>query len=86
VLIHNNWIDSRIQPVALGRLNGLFAGSARGGQRATRCAVMSLIQSARLNRFVPEASLRDMLKRLPNQPNSRIDEMLPRRWTPVPAT
>ncbi len=45
--IDNNRIENRIRPIALGRSNWLFAGSLRGGQRAA--AVMSLIQSAKLN-------------------------------------
>jgi transposase len=84
VPIDNNWIENRIRPVALGRSNWLFAGSLRGGQRAA--AVMSLIQSARLNGHDPYAYLRDVLERLPTQPNSRIDELLPHRWTPGAAT
>jgi transposase len=84
VPIDNNWIENRIRPVALGRSNWLFAGSLRGGQRAA--AVMSLIQSARLNGHDPYAYLRDVLERLPTQPNSRIDDLLPHRWMPHPAT
>jgi hypothetical protein len=51
----------------------------RGGQRAA--AVMSLIQSARLNGHDPYAYLRDVLERLPTQPNRRLDELLPHCWT-----
>jgi hypothetical protein len=81
---HNNWIENRIRPVAIGRSNWLFAGSLRGGQRAA--AVMSLVQSARLNGHDPYAYLRDVLERLTSQPNSRIDELLPHLWTPASAT
>ena len=45
--VDNNWIENRIRPIALGCSNWLFAGSLRAGKRAA--AVMSLIQSARLN-------------------------------------
>jgi len=69
--------------IALGRSNWLFAGSLRAGQRAA--AVMSLIQSARLNDHDPYRYLKDVLARLPTQPNSRIDELLPHRWTPAVA-
>jgi transposase len=82
--IDNNWIENRIRPIAIGRSNWLFAGSLRGGQRAA--AVMSLIQSARLNGHDPYAYLRDVLDKLPTQPNSRIEELLPHRWTPTTAT
>lgn len=78
VPIDNNWVENRIRPVALGRNNWLFAGSLRAGQRAA--AIMSLIQSAKLNGHDPYAYLRDVLERLPTHPARRIDELLPHRW------
>ena len=80
--IDNNHIENRIRPVALGRSNWLFAGSLRAGQRAAN--IMSLIQSAKLNGHDPYCYLKDVLARLPTQPASRIDELLPHRWQ-VPA-
>ena len=77
----NNWIENQIRPVAVGRSNWLFAGSLRAGQRAA--AIMSLIQSARLNGHDPYAYLKDVFTRLPTQPMSRIEELLPHRWTPA---
>jgi transposase len=77
----NNWIENRIRPVALGRSNWLFAGSLRAGERAA--AVMSLIQSAKLNDLDPWSYLSDVLARLPLQPASRTAELLPHRWTPA---
>jgi transposase len=80
----NNHIENRIRPIALGRSNWLFAGSLRGGQRAA--AVMSLIQSAKLNGHDPYVYLKDVLTRLPTHPASRIEELLPHRWSaPVDA-
>jgi transposase len=78
--IDNNWVENQIRPIALGRNNWLFAGSLRAGKRAA--AVMSLIHSARLNGHNPYAYMRDVLERLPTQPASRIDELLPHRWMP----
>ncbi len=77
----NNWVENQIRPIAIGRSNGLFAGSLRAGQRAA--AVMSLVHSARLNGHDPYAYLRDVLERLPTQPDSRIGELLPHRWMPA---
>ena len=57
--IDNNWIENQIRPIAIGRNNWLFAGSLRAGQRAA--AVVSLIQSAKLNGHDPYAYLRDVL-------------------------
>jgi transposase len=76
--VDNNWIENQIRPIAVGRNNWLFAGSLRAGQRAA--AVMSLIQSAKLNGHDPHAYLKDVLTRLPLHMNSRIDELLPHRW------
>jgi transposase len=81
VPIDNNWVENQIRPWALGRSNWLFAGSLRSGQRAA--AVMSLIQSARINGHDPYAYLKDVLTRLPTQKASRIDELLPHNWQPA---
>ena len=79
--IDNNWVENRIRPIALGRSNWLFAGSLRAGQRAA--AVMSLIQSARLNGHDPYLYLKDVLQRLPTQRASAVDDLLPHRWKPA---
>lgn len=76
--VDNNWIENQIRPIAIGRNNWLFAGSLRAGQRAA--AVMSLIQSARMNGHDPWAYINDVLRRLPTHPNSRIAELLPHYW------
>ena len=82
--IDNNHIENRIRPVALGRSNWLFAGSLRAGQRAA--AIMSLIQSAKLNGHDPYRYLKDVLERVPTQPASRLHDLLPHRWRPTPTT
>jgi hypothetical protein len=82
--IDNNHVENRIRPVALGRSNWLFAGSLRAGQRAA--AIMSLIQSAKLNGHDPYRYLKDILERLPTQPASRVEELLPHRWRGVVAS
>lgn len=77
----NNWVENRIRPVALGRANWLFAGSLRAGRRAA--AIMSLIQSAKLNGHDVFVYMKDVLERLPIWPNNRIDELLPHHWRPA---
>jgi hypothetical protein len=79
--IDNNWVENQIRPIALGRANWLFAGSLRAGKRAA--AIMSLVHSARMNGHEPYAYLKDVLQRLPTQPDSRIEELLPHRWRPA---
>lgn len=81
VPISNNWVENHIRPIALGRSNWLFAGSLRAGKRAA--AIMSLLHSARINGHEPYAYLKDVLERLPTHPASRIDELLPHRWSPA---
>jgi transposase len=54
------------------------AGSLRAGKRAA--AIMSLVQSAKLNGHDPYAYLKDVLERLPAHPAARIDDLLPHRW------
>ncbi|POD15738.1 hypothetical protein BKM05_24690 [Pseudomonas avellanae] len=61
-----------------GRKNWLFAGSLHSGKRAA--AIMSLIQSARLNGHDPYAYLKDVLTRLPTQRATEIDQLLPHKW------
>jgi transposase len=80
--IDNNHIENQIRPIAIGRNNWLFAGSLRAGKRGA--AIMSLIQSAKLNGHDPYAYLKDVLTRLPTQRNSMIGELLPHRWQPQP--
>ncbi|WP_415838399.1 IS66 family transposase, partial [Polaromonas hydrogenivorans] len=76
--VDNNHIENQIRPIAIGRSNWLFAGSLRAGKRAA--AVMSLIQSARMNGHDPYAYLKDVLARLPTQRASQVAELLPHRW------
>ena len=74
----SNWIEYQTRPIAIGHNNWLFAGSLRAGQRAA--ALMSLVQSARMNGHNPYPYLKDMLTRLPTHWASRIEELLPHRW------
>ena len=80
VPIDNNAVENLIRPWALGRSNWLFAGSLRSGKRAA--AIMSLIQSARMNGHDPYAYLKDVLARLPTQKASEIEQLLPHQWMP----
>ncbi len=81
VPIDNNWCENQIRPWALGRKNWLFAGSLRSGKRAA--ALMSLIQSAKLNGHDPYEYLKDVLARLPTQRASEIAELLPHNWKSI---
>ena len=81
--IDNNWAENQIRPIAIGRKNWLFAGPLRAGQRAA--AIMSLIQSVKLNGHDPYAYLKDVLQCLPTHKNHLIAELLPHCWQPLPS-
>ena len=80
--LDNNRIENQIRPWAVGRRNWLFAGSFAAAARAAD--IMTLIQSAKMNGIDPMAYLRDVLTRLPTHLNSRIAELLPTHWRPIP--
>lgn len=78
VPIDDNQVENQIRPWALGSSNWLFAGSLRSGKRAA--AIMSLIQSARMNGHDPYAYLNVVLMRLPTQRASEVGQLLPHLW------
>lgn len=75
VAIDNNAAERSIRPLALGRKNWLFAGSDSGGERAA--ATYSLIETAKLNGWDPEAYLRHVLECIADHPVNRVAELLP---------
>ena len=75
--IDNNVRERAIRPIALGRKNWLFAGSARGGRAAA--IAFSLIQSCKLHDVEPFAYLADVPRWLPNHPINRVGELPPFR-------
>jgi transposase len=79
--IDNNPLENAIRPIALGRKNWLFAGTEAAGRRAA--AILSLIESAKLNGHDPFAYLKDVLTRLPTHPYRRLGELLPFNWAPA---
>jgi transposase len=76
--IDNNWCENQIRPWATGRKNWLLACSLRA--RRHSAAIMSLIQSAKLNGHDPFAYLKDVLTRLPTHKSSDIGALLAHRW------
>ena len=82
--IDNNFDEQQIRPWATGRKNWLFVGTLLAGQRAA--AIMSLIQTAKLNGHDPYAYLRDVLTRLPTQKNRDLRDLLPHCWKPAAST
>ena len=72
---HNNICERAIRPVVMGRKAWLFAGSLVAGNRAAQ--IMSLLETAKRNGLEPHAWLTDVLTRLPEWPEDRLEELLP---------
>jgi transposase len=78
----NNLAENAIRPLALGRKNWLFAGSDRGA-RAT-ALYLGLIQSCKACGVNPWEYFNDMLRRIMSHPVTRLRELLPDQWKPLP--
>ena len=73
--LSNNAAERRMRPLALGRKNYLFAGSPEGGRRAA--IIYTLVGTAELNGWDPQAYLRVLLDRIAGHPINRIGELAP---------
>lgn len=82
ICLSNNAAERALRAVALGRKAWLFAGSDRGGERAA--VMLSLVTTAKLNGVDPRAWLADVLAHVADHPASRLDQLLPWNWTPLP--
>ena len=78
ICLTNNAAERALRGLALGRKSWLFAGSARGAERA---AVMyTLIQTAKLNDVDPQAWLADVLARIADHKITDLAALLPWNW------
>lgn len=73
--LHNNAAERQMRPLALGRKNYLFAGSLEGGRRAA--IIYTLVGTAELNGWDPQAYLRVLLDRIAAHPINRIGDLAP---------
>ena len=80
ICLTNNAAERALRGIALGRKSWLFCGSDRGGVRAA--AMYTLIGTAKLNDVDPQAWLADVLGRIAETPQTRLDELLPWNWVP----
>lgn len=76
--IDNNLAENAIRPIALGRKNWLFVGSAAGGHTAS--VLMTFTATCRKNKINTWAYLKDVLQRIQSHPASRLHELLPDQW------
>ena len=80
ICLTNNAAERALRGFALGRKSWLFAGSERGAERTA--FMLTLIVTAKLNDIDPQAWLADVLARIADTPNARLDELLPWTWSP----
>ena len=81
VAIDNNPAERALRPIGVGRRNWLFAGSDTGGETLARA--MTVIETAKMNDLDPQAYLADVLDRIHDHMNNRLDELLPWNWVPI---
>lgn len=74
LLLDNNRCERAIRQVVMDRKTWLFAGLQQAGHRAA--AMMSLLETARLNGVEPYGWLKSVLKRLPSLPDEQLYELL----------
>ncbi len=73
--IDNNLIENCIRPLALGRKNWMFAGSANGAKWAS--TAYTIIATAKLHGLDPHAYVTMLLTELPKMKAGDIDRLLP---------
>jgi transposase len=76
--LDNNPAESALRRVALGRKNFLFVGHDDAGENLA--GLYSLVATCEANGVNPLAYIADVLVRVHDHPNSRIDELLPLNW------
>ncbi len=81
--IDNNHTERSLRGWAVGRANWTFFGSDRGGK--TAAVLRSFVASCQLAKIDPFAWFHDVLSRIADQPVTRLDELLPHRWSPANA-
>jgi transposase len=79
--IDNNLVENAIRPVALGRKNYLFAGSHDGARQAA--LIYTMVSNARLKNLDSFSYIRDVISRISDHPQKRIDELLACNWKPA---
>ncbi len=78
VAIDNNAAERGMRPIGVGRRNWLFAGADAGAETLARA--LTIIETAKLNGVDPQAYLADILDRIHDHKNNRLQELLPWNW------
>ncbi len=80
--LDNNESEAALRCVALGRKHFLFVGNKTAGDNLA--TLYSLVAPCEANDVNPAAYLTDVLGRINDHPNSRLDELLPHLWQGPP--
>jgi transposase len=81
--LDNNASERALRRVALGRKNYLFVGDVDAGRNIA--GLYSLVATCEARGINPFEYLADILPRISDHPNSRIDELLPSAWAAAQA-
>ena len=86
VEVDNNTVERTIRPIALGKKNAMFAGSAGGGE--SWAILASLINTAKLHDLDPQTYLADVLDRIVSGQTKvkALRELLPWHWKAMQAS
>jgi transposase len=76
--IDNNLAEQEMKTVAIGRKNWLFLGSDNGGERAE--VLLSIVSTCKRHQVNPWNYLYDIIKRLTEDPNQDLEQLLPNKW------
>lgn len=76
--LDNNVAERAARPIALGRKNWLFVGSAKGGEASA--VILSFVQTCKRLNINPREYLEDILRRIMDHNSQKLDELLPDNW------
>ncbi len=81
--LDNNTAERAVKPVAIGRKNWMFAGSQGGGK--AMAIAYTLIETAKLNKVDPQASLTWALAQIADHKITRLNQLMPWRYAATAA-
>lgn len=76
--LDNNVAERAVRPLAIGRKNWLFFGSAEAGEAGA--TLLSLVQTCQAQEINPEEYLEDVLRRFMGHSIQKLEELLPDQW------
>ena len=76
--IDTNHLERALRVIPMGRRSWLFCWTELGAERVG--IIQSLMTTCRLHDIHPFTYLVDVLQRVSDHPNSRVDELTPRNW------